>query len=249
MKKIVLGALVLIVASGASVADTPIEYMDSYDRESSQDQTEMTESEVQTARQLKLTKSDWSKYKKIMEGPWKYWNSDLDPVTALGVSEKDPQERKRYARIWMQVETAKVDGILAFERDRMQAARDLLGDQKLIENGPWIEKWERDRKAIKTTINYFVDARCKAACTDTTTNVLASVSATSKLDIFFAKGASEDNINEWATYNKIDPKDVAARKITLNYERGNATRLDVNMAELPQVRVVDRVSGEITAKW
>lgn len=243
----------LLLCSLSSVAQPPdssrFEQSDIDDSLSSGSKITLSDDEKSVAKQFKLTEQDWRKYKQLKKGPWGYWAPDLDPLTMLGMAARDQRERQRYARIWMEVETEKVEQMLAFERARTQAAIELHGDMKRIENGPWIEKWERERRRVTTVINYFVDADCLEDCRKVSQQVLSSISDKSKLDIYFPTTATEEDINRWATFNEIDPVVVASRRITLNFDNGKSSKLDVDILDLPQVRVVNRDTGEVQASW
>lgn len=205
----------------------------------------LTSVEKAEARKWSLTDTDWIKYKEIMAGPRGVWSPGLDPITALGVSETDAKERRRYADIWMQVETRRIELELAFEKERLLAGRRLHGDTKRIENDAWIAEWNRKQSAITTIINYFVDPACLVECAVKTNQLLASVSETSKLDIYFKPGSTENEAGEWAAHFNIDPKIVATRKITLNLTGPKLKAFGIDVNDLPQVRVEDVKSGRV----
>ena len=108
----------------------------------------LTEHEKSLAKQWMLKETDWLKYKQIMSGPRGVWSPGLDPLTALGVSETDLTERKRYADIWIKVETKRTELELAFEVQRQIAAKEFHGDTLLINNTEWIKDWEKNRAKI-----------------------------------------------------------------------------------------------------
>ncbi|POP51569.1 TIGR03759 family integrating conjugative element protein [Zhongshania marina] len=208
--------------------------------------SKLSEFDKAEARKWSLTDSDWLKYKQIMSGPRGTWSPGLDPITALGVSETDPRERKRYADIWMKVETRRIELELAFEKERMLAAKRLHGDAKAIENQAWIDEWNRKQNAVQTIVNLFVDPGCKEQCEDVAKAVLSSVSTTSKLDIYFKPGSTEGEAAEWAAHFNIDPKVVASRRITLNLKGPKLRTFKIDVNNLPQVRVEDVKTGAVT---
>jgi integrating conjugative element protein (TIGR03759 family) len=98
----------------------------------------LTEHERSLAKQWMLKETDWVKYKQLMSGPRGIWSPGLDPITALGVSETDQKERKRYAELWIKVESRRAELELAFEVERQLAAKKILGDKLLVKNTQWI---------------------------------------------------------------------------------------------------------------
>jgi len=243
-------AILALSISGAALAQSQSR-MDS--NNSSVDKTDLSGSELtlsnsekSLAKKWSLTEDDWVKYKEIMSGPRGIWSPGLDPITALGVSETNPVERRRYADIWMEVETRRVELELAFERERMAAGKRLHGDTKKIDNDAWIEAWKRKQAQITSVINLFVDASCMEECESIAKSVLRSVSNKSKLDIYFKPGTPESEAAVWATYFQIDPKVVATRHITLNVHASKWKELNVPTDALPQVWVEDVSTGEVT---
>ena len=205
----------------------------------------LTKEEVVLTKQWMLKETDWVKYKQIMQGPRGTWSPGLDPLTALGVSETDPVERQRYAEIWMKVEVRRAELEIAFEVERQRAAKKLLGDQKLVNNGPWIAEWEREQVAVRKQVIVFMDPSCKEECEEMFSEVRNSVKANARLDVYFVAGTTSTAIGEWAVFMKVNPSDVKAKKITLNYDEGRSKNYGVDSDTLPQVRVIDLNTGEV----
>lgn len=209
----------------------------------------LTENDKSLAKQWMLSETDWVKYKKIMSGPRGIWSPGLDPLTALGVSETDPQERKRYAELWIKIETRRTELEIAFEVERQRAASRLLGDQLPVNNSSWIREWEQKRVEVNKQVLLFIDSNCKEDCKLMFEELRASVGDNARLDIFFKQGANSEVIGEWASFMKIPPDVVRSREITLNFDEGKSVEMDVDMAALPQVRVIDLKSGAIKATY
>lgn len=205
----------------------------------------LTPQEKNLAKLWLLNESDWKKYKVLMKGPRRIWSPGLDPITALGVSETNESERRRYADIWMKVETRKVELELAFEVERMAAAERLHGNKKLVKNDAWIADWSKKHREVTTKISLFIDAECIKACSDYFMQLKASMGVRSVLDIYFAQGATSEKAGSWAREMNIDPNVVRSRQITLNFDKGTSDIMGVDMLKLPQVRVLDVHSGEV----
>lgn len=209
----------------------------------------LTEQDKSLAKQWMLSESDWVKFKKVMSGPRGIWSPGLDPITALGVSETDPQERKRYAELWIKIETRRAELEIAFEVERQRAATRILGNQMAVNNTSWVQEWQRKQDEIVKQVVLFVDTECREVCKPTFDDVHASVGDNARLDIYFKQGATSEDIGEWASFMKIPPEVVRSRGITLNFDEGKSAEFGIDMAALPQVRVVDLKSGSVTATY
>lgn len=239
MKK--ASALALLLLSGVALAETPstgYQYSDSKDTLHQAAGIELTEQERSLAKQWQLTESDWIKFKAIMQGPRGTWTSNLDPITALGVSETDPAERDRYAEIWMRVEAKRKEGELAFERSRQKAAKKVFGDLKAVKNDEWIAEWNRKYASINKAVALFVDSSCLEDCKATFDRLYGALNLRSRLDVYFQDGASGADIGQWAEFMGLDPEVVRQRKVTLNFDKGTAAKMGVDTQALPQVREV-----------
>lgn len=208
----------------------------------------LTDAEKVLAKQWMLKESDWIKYRNIMSGPRGIWSPGLDPITALGVSEEDTEERKRYAKIWQEVESKRVILELAFDVERQEAGKRSNGDMLAIDNRKWISEWNNKQARITKQVLLFVDSECMDGCKEVFESVWNSISRNARLDIFFRIGATAEKIAKWASYMEIDPSTVSKRAITLNFDNEKSTRLNVDMTsvdQIPQVRVVDIATGDI----
>mgnify|MGYP001046682619 CR=1 FL=1 len=207
----------------------------------------LTQEEQSLARQWKLTDSDWEKYKEIMSGPRGVWSPGLDPITALGVHESDPVERRRYATIWMEMEIKRTELELAFEVERMNVSKRLLMGQKVVKNESWIEQWQRKQSAIQNEVMLFVDVGCTEKCEELFNEVAkSSTSGGNRLNVFFNAGATAEDIGKWAQGMGIDPQIVRDRYITLNFDEGQFAQFNIAQAELPEVRVKNVETGRVT---
>jgi len=252
MKRIAFMSLLMIfVATGSSHAETDTGLFNTELKSTldSSSDLKMSEEDKSLARQWQLTDSDWLKYKSIMKGPRGIWSPGLDPITALGVSETDLVERKRYAELWIKVETNRAELEIAFEVERQLAAKRINGDQLAVNNQRWVQEWEAKRIAVSKQVLLFVDVKCMDDCKALVDEVRASVGENARLDIFFANGATSESIGQWAASMKISPETVRSKSITLNFDEGKSGSLKVDMKALPQVRVVDTKTGAVTTTF
>lgn len=209
--------------------------------------TDLSDEDRSLARQWMLTEQDWVKYKRIMTGPRGIWSPGLDPLTALGVMETDPSERRRYAEIWMRMEIRRSELELAFEVERMSASERILRGIPVVQNQSWIDNWNTEQNARTHDVNMFVSAECTEKCADLYTEVLGSTGSDDKarLNIFFPTGTTAEQIGQWAQTIGIPTDIVQSRKVTLNFDEGQFARYDVLVADLPEVRVVNLKTGDV----
>lgn len=218
----------------------------SFDKEAS---FQITDEEKTLARQWMLSDTDWVKYKQVMSGPRGIWSPGLDPITALGVSETDPRQRKKYAVIWMKMEIRRAELELAFEVERMSAGKRIVGDKPLVNNASWIKEWERKDAEIQQKVAYFVKVDCLKECEEKFNSLRSSVGRNARLNIYFVGAETSEEIGKWAAFMKITPSVVRDRLVTLNFDKGNSETLDVDLEDLPQVRVIDLQTGNITSRY
>ena len=240
-----------ITISGLAWADTDpsndssVEHTDARHSMMNSQRVDLTDDERSLARKWMLTENDWVKYKAVMSGPRGIWSPNLDPITALGVTETDPYERRRYADIWMQLETRRAELELAFEVERMDAAKRIIGNQPLVNNQSWKQQWLVDQNRVKHEVMVFVDVDCGRVCERLLLEVQKTVDERSRLDVYFAPGATAEQIGSWAARMKLDPEAVRRRDITLNFDKGVSTQLGVSMNELPEVHVRNTSTGDV----
>lgn len=257
MKKLALFVLgITIVVPTASLAEKTTDIHLTTKEISSMDSTlnsevplQLTDKEKTSARQWMLSDTDWIKYKQVMSGPRGVWSPGLDPITALGVTETDPRQRKKYAEIWMKMEIRRAELELAFEVERMAAGKRILGDKPLVNNAAWIEEWNRKDNEVQQKVAYFVKADCQEECEDRFNTIRGSVGKYARLDIYIVGANTSEDIGKWAAYMNIPPNVVRDRKITLNFDKGEADSLGVSLSELPQVRVIDLKTGDVTSSY
>ncbi len=207
----------------------------------------LTDKEKSLARQWELTDDDWVKYKNIMAGPRGIWSPGLDPLTALGVMETDPEERRRYAEIWMKMEIRRSELELAFEVERMAVSERLLQGRPLVNNQGWKEHWSKTQESSTYDVLMFAQVGCVEKCTELFNAVFESTGTDDKtrLNIYFPDGTSAEDIGKWAQSVGIDPEIVRRRKITLNFDQGEFQRYHIEIHNLPEVRVVNLKTGQV----
>jgi len=203
-----------------------------------------------------LTEADVDAYYTIMEGPYGRWYRDLDPTWVLGFASETDSERQRFAEIVVQMEHARVERELAFQRAYDAIWQERRATYPLIDPARWSGLQEmralidgngtRSVSAIRgdatnQRLAVYVHSDC-AACD--VTPVLKEA-GDRVVDIFVAGVSTDDEIRTWAEKQKIDPMHVQKRKITLNHEDGEFTE----HIETGETFAVFEIDGQITRRW
>ena len=248
-----LWATVLVAATSVASAQDHVETAEVFStlqQGSALDQP-LTPLQQDRARRFNLTDTDWLKYLEIMEGPRQYWSPNLDPITALGIHEEDPRERRRYADLWVEMESKRYSLELAFETERMAAAKRRFGNLPAIDNTGWKQAWAAAQDDLQKKVMLFMDPDCVDACRSLYEDLYASLGSSPqvRLDIFFLPGTDSSAIGDWAAAMDIDPAIVRERKVTLNYAETQYRAYGIDVQSVPQVRVQDMRSGDVIATF
>lgn len=238
--------MIAISASAESITSTPTLQTETVSTTDTNSGTQLTKDEKSLAKLWMLSESDWVKYKKIMVGPRGIWSPGIDPITALGVEETDPVQRKHYAEIWMKVESRRAELEIAFEMERSIAAKKMFPNTPVVNNSNWVSEWEKSRESVRKIIHLFVDVSCMEKCRDFFRQINGSIGSNAQMAIFFKDGATSEQIGKWAAFMGIPPETVKTKKITLNFDEGKSTKYGVDTNSLPAVKVMDVKTGKIS---
>lgn len=195
-------------------------------------EAELTEYEKFLAKEFRLTEDDMKKYKRIMVGKRGIWSPGLDPISALGVEEKDPAERDRYAKLWLEIEGEKVGLQFEFERAVANKRKDVFGEMLPFNTQPAVEKWLKKRNRPNANIDVYVDANCLEDCQKRIRDVQRT-RGRGRLNFWFVGDVTptDTEIVKWAEYHDIDPEQVQKRVITLNNGREKFASLGKDKAQ------------------
>ena len=191
---------------------------------------DLSESDLRLIEEWNITRAEWLRYKKIITGPWGAMNENLvhDVIAVLGVNAQSDDERKRYAKIYVENQWKDISKIQAFDRERVLVARDMsknidVVNQELLPN---VDSLMNRSESLKSgdKISFFLHKndmelnKEKSPYSKTLENILNIIKYRKdiRLDIFFV-GISDDNIiKKWAMSRNIDPEIVKQGRITLN---------------------------------
>ena len=198
-------------------------------------ESERTRTRTEQAEAWRLTERDWERYEALMGGPRGVWSPNLDPITALGVEARSAEERRRYAELLVQVERARTERELAFQR-----AYDVAWQRLYPNEMPVDEFTLRPRNAFHFTGEGALQARLTVhvavndceRCDSTVRELLAQGA---QMDIFVLDSDGDDSvIRDWARRVGVPADRVRARDITLNHGQSDPER-GIAVGSLPQV--------------
>ena len=204
------------------------------------DEAQLTDYEKFLAKEFRLSEDDMKKYKLIMIGKRGIWSPGLDPLSALGVEEKDPIQRDRYAKLWLEIEGEKIGLQFEFERAVANKRKDVFGEMLPFNTQPAVEKWLKKRNRPNANIDVYVDANCLVDCQKRIRDVQRT-RGRGRLNFWFVGTVipTDTEIVKWAEFHEIDAEQVQQRVITLNNGRDKFALLgkDKDSTKFPFVEV------------
>ncbi|QTF93148.1 TIGR03759 family integrating conjugative element protein [Halomonas sp. BM-2019] len=198
-------------------------------------ESERTTTRTQRAEAWKLTERDWEHYETLMEGPRGIWSPNLDPITALGVEARSAEERRRYAELLVEVERARTERELAFQRAYDEAWQRLYPDEMPVDEftlRPRAAFHFTDEGALQARLTVYVALEACERCDSTVSELMAQGA---QMDIFVLDSDGDDAvIRDWASRVGVPADRVRARDITLNHGQPDPEH-GITVGSLPQV--------------
>lgn len=165
----------------------------------------------QKAQEWGLTEEEWQRYQTLKQGRRGVFSPDLDPLTALGIEARTPEERRRFAEKVVEQDFKRVEAELAFQREVDAAWKRLYPDILPIA--------QSDNSTMVSTgrLALFVKADCPP-CDSKVQMLLASQKP---FDIYLVGSEGKDPlVREWARQHHIPAERVKNGTITLNHDAG-----------------------------
>lgn len=184
------------------------------------------------AKEWGLSDEEWHRYQTLMDGPLGIYSPNIDPLTALGISARNEQERKHYAELQVLAESARIDRELAYQRAYDEAFKRLYPDLlpvSLKQTFPYSPITHNSTQNNRLAV--FVEDNCRLCETK-----VQELQAQGVLFDLYLVGSDDDDtfIRRWATKVGIEPSKVFAREITLNHDAGRFQSLQIS-GSLPAV--------------
>jgi len=199
-------------------------------------QSSLTYSDHNQAKQWDLTDTEWNRYKALMQGiRGSISPATISPIEVLGIHAESDTDRRRYAERWAQMLRDDTEQILAFQQAVIKANMRLYGNQPLID----VSKLKLQQP--KTALNpgdrllFFTTTTDCSTCDAQLSVLLSKIRLSAiKLDIFLLGTEGQDEAaRQWAQTHNIPPEMVRQQAITINHDKGTLTRLSQNLGTPP----------------
>ena len=222
LKFIQLMIIVAMLTSGAVSAD--VETDSSKARTSTTQISSQEQSEQHKAAQWGLDASEWQRFNTLMQGPQGIHSPNLDPLTALGIEARNEKELTRYAELQVQMETARITKLLAYQNAYDKAYKRLYPNLLPVTLVDTAKQPMASPLEVGNHLAAFVTAGCDAC--DAVIKKLQRDNQRFDIYLVGSKG-NDDALRAWALKTGIQPDRVRSRQITLNHDAGRAQTLGI----------------------
>ena len=180
-------------------------------------------------QQWALSKSDWARYKTLMQGVrGSISPKNISPIEVLGTHARTDEERRKYAEIWARMRHEDIDRILAFQLAYNQAFARLYPNEQIIDTKLLNLAQGSDFKTGDRILVFLKIEQC-AECETIIQKVMRDeVVKTLHVDIYFVDTQNkidDDKIRQWAKRQQIDGQRLKKGSITLNHDKGTLYRM------------------------
>lgn len=173
--------------------------------------------DARNAQAWALTPEEWTRYRRVMQGPLGLLSPGLDPLTALGIEARSAAERRHYAEVQVRFEAQRVQRELAYQQAYDAAWKRLYPQLQRVNLAAAAGPTPTRTDDAGGRLAVFVKANCPAC----DARVQQLQAAGDVFDVYVVGSRGEDaNVRAWATHAGIDPAKVRARTITLNHDGG-----------------------------
>jgi integrating conjugative element protein (TIGR03759 family) len=239
-----LVSCVLLANASLSLGETALQTRGTGESRNTQSQVRSTtdaQLEERLARDWGLQTDEWTRYRRLMQGPLGIYSPNLDPLTALGIESSSEEERQHFAQMQVQVEGRRVEKMLAYQRAYDEAWKRLHPTLQPLNRAITAPRGGSDTEVATGgtgRLAVFVKDNC-IACEQRVKQLLATRRA---FDLYMVGSRQQDAlIRQWAARVGIDPTKVRSRVITLNHDAGRWLSIG-GQGELPAV--VTDVNGQ-----
>lgn len=233
--------MIVVVIARAAIADT-------HETLARDSQTPSVETPISRTLELhtlakhwELDRQEYQRYVDIMRGPLGKWNSDLDPLLALGMFAASPQQELRYAELYAQQEFDLTERALQFQQayraafDRLYPNIAML-DQRLLspyfrhqqqKSGMRVAKRLAQKRFVAgDRLLLFVPSICRQCLTEINQLVnLLSSTQQSGVDVYVRDAQNDEVVRAWATTHGIKTVWLNNQQLSLNRDDGLLQRL------------------------
>ena len=174
------------------------------------EQSQLTDLDIETARTWGLSESEWLRVKTTKAVRHGLVSDQITPLEVLGIFADNPEDRRRYAKLYAAQQRELLDRIAAFEADYLEEYAAL---NNRLSAGP--------RGRSKLVIEIDCDS---TECHRQIAEAIA-IAQNGAVDMYVVGSAGNDAaVRIWAATNKIPPDLVRLRQITLNHAKPDMKR-------------------------
>ena len=198
--------------------------------------TEATSLDQIRGNQWGLKKDELNRANLLLKETRQYISDkQITPIEVLGIHARSDEERERYARLWAEFMLADANRILQFQQAYDVAMRELVSNQPLIELAKLPPRRSHLPSVVQTDrLVVFISIGCDR-CSFVIDKVLNALDLVAGIDFYF-KGLTEQDapqMRQWALQQRINPRLVQSKKITLNPDNGLLAQVNPRAIQLP----------------
>lgn len=143
-------------------------------------------------------------------------NSTTSTLEILGIYAKTAEKKRYYARKFAELFAREYELTRDFAKIVREEQKKIFGNQSMFDYAPQRKTHQLPQSRIQKRVSKVIDLNdCEDGCIAIAVNLINSI-ILRPVDFYF-KNANEASIQKWAMEMNIDPQDVDAGLITLNY--------------------------------
>ena len=165
--------------------------------------SQLTDLDIETATTWGLSETEWLRVQTTRAIRHGLVSDQITPLEVLGIFADNPEDRRRYAKLYAAQQRELLDRIAAFEADYLEEFAAL--NQRLSAG-------LNDRSTLAIAIDC-VSTKCRRQVAEA-----LAIAQNGVVDIYVVGSAGDDAaVRSWAATNRIPPDLVRQRQITLNH--------------------------------
>ena len=165
--------------------------------------TQLTDLDIESARTWGLSETEWLRVQTTRAIRHGLVSDQITPLEVLGIFADNPEDRRRYAKLYAAQQRELLDRIAAFEADYLEEYAAL--NQRLSAG-------LKDRNTLVIEIDC-VSTKCRRQVAEA-----LAIAQNGAIDMYIVGSAGDDAaVRRWAATNRIPPNLVHQRQITLNH--------------------------------
>ncbi len=239
--RITASALIVMVITNAAVAATGDSLANTSQTPSVKTPVSRT-IELQTlAKHWGLDKGEYQHYLDLIRGPLGKWSPSIDPLLALGMFAKTPQQEQRYAELYARQEFDLTERALQFQQAYRTAFERLYPNVGVVDHqllSPYFmhkqqkatmretKRLAKNRFVEGDRLLLFVPATCRQ-CLSVINQLVNLLSGTqqSGVDVYIRDALDDEAVRAWATGHGIKAASLNGQQLSLNRDEGLLQRL------------------------